>query len=167
MATRRRMMRVFLIEGQGFFTLVAGKSTRISWKGPVDRILLFCQLLNLVAALNLVDKNFRGFEAGNEMLINDDRSIPGNIAGNFLLPLLINKTPEAANINVVAAGHGVFDNGKEGFYRRCYIGFVDSCLVCNLVDYVCFRHGSWVLWLRLGTTKLICCARLKNNIEKF
>jgi hypothetical protein len=36
-----------------------------------------------------------------------------------------------------------------------------------LIDYVCFRHGSWVLGLGLGTTKLICPVRIKNNIEKF
>jgi hypothetical protein len=101
------------------------------------------------------------------MLINDYRSIPGDVASNFLLALLIDKTSKATNIDIMATGHRILYNRKEGLHGCRHIGFVDSCLVCNLIDYVCFRHGSWVLGLGLGTTKLICPVRIKNNIEKF
>lgn len=101
------------------------------------------------------------------MLINDNRCIPGDVPCNFFLALLIYETSKATHIDIMATGHGVLNNGKEGLHGCCHIRFVDSCLVCDLIDYVCFRHGSWVLGLGLGTTKLICPVRIKNNIEKF
>ena len=63
----------------------------------------------------------------------------------------------------MAARHGIFYNGKEGFYRGCDIRFIDACLLCDLINNVCFRHGAWVL----GLAKLICAARIKNNIQIF
>ena len=130
-------------------------------------LLLFSELLYLLAVLDFAYKNFSWLKARDVVLINDNGRVPGDVAGNFFLSILVNKTPKPANIDIMAAGHGVFNNGKEGFHGCSYIGFVDSCLVCNLIDYVCFRHGSGVLGLRLGTTKLICSVRIKNNIEKF
>lgn len=129
--------------------------------------LLLSELLYLITAFDFIDKHLGRLEAGDEMLINDNCSVPGDVASDLFLPLLIHKTSKATNIDIMATGHGVLYNGKEGLHGCRHIGFVDSCLVCNLIDYVCFRHGSWVLGLGLGTTKLICPVRIKNNIEKF
>ncbi len=79
------------------------------------------------------------------MFINYDSRVPGNVAGNFFLSLLVDKTSESAHVNIMPAGHGILNDRKEGLYGCRYVGFVDSCLVCNLIDYVCFRHGSGCL----------------------
>lgn len=101
------------------------------------------------------------------MFINNDGRISRNVAGNFFLAFFVYKAAKSANINIVATRHRILNNGKEGFYGGCYIGFIDACLVSDLIDYVCFRHGSGVLGLDFGRTKLICAATIKNNIEKF
>lgn len=134
-------------------------------------LLLFSELFYFVAVLYLIDKDFRWLEAWNVVLFNDDGRITRNVARDFFLSLFIDETSETANINVMPAGHRVFYNGKEGFYRRGYIRLVDASLFCNLINNVCFRHGAGVLLLRvcleLGKAKLIFAARIKNNIEKF
>ena len=107
--------------------------------------LLLCQLLYFVAVLDLIDEDFGRLKAGNEMLIDNDSRIAGNVSGNFFLSLFIDETSESANINIMAARHGIFYNRKEGFYRGCNIGFIDAGLLCDLIDNVCFRHGAGVL----------------------
>lgn len=64
---------------------------------------LLGELLHLVTILDLIDKNLRGLEAWDIVFVNNDRSIAGNVTSDLLLPLLINKTAEAADINVLAA----------------------------------------------------------------
>ena len=114
---------------------------------PPDTNLLFSELFYFVAVLDLIDKDLRWLEAWDVVLINDDGRITRNVARDFFLSLFIDETSETANINVMPAGHRVFYNGKEGFYRRGYIRLVDASLFCNLINNVCFRHGAGVLLL--------------------
>ncbi len=65
--------------------------------------LFLSELLYLVAVLDLVDENFGGFEAWDEMLIDNDSRVARNVAGNFFLALFINKAAEATNINIMSA----------------------------------------------------------------
>jgi hypothetical protein len=125
------------------------------------------ELLYFVAVLDLVDENLGRLEAGNEVLIDNDGGVARNIARNLFLALLIDKATEAANINIMSTRHRVLYNGKKSFYGRRDISFVDAGFFRNLINNVCFRHGAWVLLLVLGRAKLICAARIKNNIEKF
>ena len=102
-------------------------------------------MLYFVAVLDLIDEDFSRLKAGNEMLIDNDRGIAGNVSGNFFLSLFIDETSESTNIDIMAAGHGIFYNGKEGFNRGSDICFIDAGLLCDLIDNVCFRHGAGVL----------------------
>ena len=113
----------------------------------------------LLAVLNLVDEDFCRFEAGDIMLLDDDGGVTRNVTRNFFLPLFIDETSKAAHIDVVAARHGVFHNGKEGFYGGCDIGLVDAGLVRNLINNVCFRHGAWVLLLGFRDGKINLCSQ--------
>jgi len=112
--------------------------------------LFLSELFYLIAVLDFADKNFGRLETWNEVFVDNNGSVAGNISCDFLFPLFVDKASKPTNVNIVAAGHGVLDNGKKGFYGCRYIGFVDSCLVSDLIDYVCFRHGAWVLrlWVR-------------------
>ncbi len=121
--------------------------------------LLLSELLYLLAVLNLVDEDFCWFEAGDIMLLDDDGGVTRNVTRNFFLPLFIDETSKAAHIDVVAAGHGVFYNGKKCFYGCGDIGFIDAGLVRNLINNVCFRHGAWVLLLGFRDGKINLCSQ--------
>ena len=129
--------------------------------------LFLSELLYFVAVFDFVDENLGRLEAGYEMLIDNDGSIARNVARYFFLALLIDKATEASNIDIMSTRHRVLYNGKKSFYGRRDISFVDAGFFRNLIYNVCFRHGAWVLLLVLGRAKLICAARIKNNIEKF
>ena len=129
--------------------------------------LFLCELLYLVAVFDLVDENLGRLEARNEMLIDNDGGVARNVARYFFLALLVDKATESANIDIMPARHRILYNGKKSFYGRRDISFVDAGFFRNLIYNVCFRHGAWVLLLVLGRAKLICAARIKNNIEKF
>ena len=116
--------------------------------------LLFSKLLYLVAALDLVDEYFCRLEAWDKMLFDYDRSVARNVAGNFFLSFFVYETSEAANVDIMSARHGVFYNGKEGFYRSGYICFIDACLFCDLINNVCFRHVAGVLLLEIRDGKI-------------
>jgi hypothetical protein len=112
--------------------------------GPVSQIgsgFLTGELLHLIAVLDLVDKDLGRFEAGDVMLIDDDGGIPGDVAGDFFLPLFIDETAEAPHINIMAVAHVRFHDGKERFNGVRYITFVDSGSVSDLVDDVGFGHS--------------------------
>ena len=106
--------------------------------------LLLGQLLHLIAVLDLVYKDLGRLEAWDIVLINNDGCIARDVARNFFLALLVHKTPEATHINIMSTRHGILNDGKEGLNGCGNVGLVDSCLVRNLVDNVCFRHDSWV-----------------------
>ena len=97
-------------------------------------------MLHLIAVLDLVDKDFGGFEAGYVMLIDDDGGIARNIPCNFLLSLFVDETSETPDINVMTVAHVTLNNRKEGFNGVRYICFVDACIDTDLVDDVCFGH---------------------------
>lgn len=95
---------------------------------------LIGHLLHLVAVLNLVNKDFSGFEARDEMLVNNNGCIARNISGDFFLSLFVHKTSKSTHINIMAIAHVGLYNGKESLNRSGYVTFVDSGLVCDLVD---------------------------------
>lgn len=105
------------------------------------RLTLLCELLHLITILDLIDKDLRGFEAWYEMFVDNDRRIAGDVACNLLLPLLVDEAAEAPDVNVLTARHILLHNRKECLHRRRYICFVNSSLFCNLVYYICLRHG--------------------------
>lgn len=106
--------------------------------------LLLGKLLHLLAVLDLAYEDLGRLEAGDIVLINDDGRIAGDVAGNFFLALFVHKAPEATHINIVPTRHGILNDGKEGLNGCGNVGLVDSSLVRDLVDNVCFRHDSWV-----------------------
>ena len=99
-------------------------------------------MLNLVAVLDLIDEDLRRFETRYEMFVDNDGSIARNVTCNLLLPLLVDETAKAPDVDILAARHVLFHNGKECFHGCRYIRFVDAGLFCNLVNYICLRHGG-------------------------
>lgn len=65
--------------------------------------LLLSELLYLIAVLYLVDEDLGGLKAGDEMLVDYDGSIARDVARDFFLSLLVNKTAKSADINILAA----------------------------------------------------------------
>lgn len=128
-------------------------------------MLFLSQLLHFLAVLDLVDENFCGLETGNEMLIDHQCRISGNISRNFLLALFINEASETANIYVASIGHGTFHHTEKCFYRCSHIRLVYSGLFSNLVDNICFGHCLCIFIRQKfnGRANLICAARLKNE----
>lgn len=74
------------------------------------------------------------------MFIDHDGRVAGDVAGDFLFSFFIDETSEPTNVNVMAIRHVGFYNIEECFYRSGYIGFIDSCFLGNLVDYIGFSH---------------------------
>ena len=67
--------------------------------------LLLSQLFNFFAAFNLVHKDLGRLEARDEMFIDYESRIAGDITGNFFLALLIYETAEPTDIDVVSVRH--------------------------------------------------------------
>lgn len=99
-------------------------------------------MLYFLAVLDLVHENLSGFKGRNIMLIDNQCSITGNIPGDFLLAFFVDKTSKATNVDVIATGHGAFNDAEECLDRSCNIGFVYSCLFRDFVNDVCFRHNG-------------------------
>ena len=102
--------------------------------------LFISSLLYFIAILDLINKNLGRLKARNIMLFNNQCGISRNVPRDFFLSLFVNKTSKPPDVEVVAAGHGVFHNAEEGFYRCGNISFVYSGLFCDFVYYVGFRH---------------------------
>jgi len=84
-------------------------------------------LLNFLAVLDFVHKDFGRLEAWNKVFIDYDGGVAGNVACNFLLTLLIDEASEATNINIMAVGHIGLYNIEKSFNTCRYISFVDAC----------------------------------------
>ena len=72
--------------------------------GPAGQ-LLFRQLFYFITAFDLVHKDLRRLKAGDEVLIDHECSITGNISGDLFLALLIDEAAKAANVDVVTIRH--------------------------------------------------------------
>lgn len=114
----------------------------------VIKRLLFSHLFYLLTVFNLVDKDLSWFKARDEMFIDHQGSVPGDIPRNLFLSLLINETTETTYVNVVSVCHGAFHHSKKRFNRCSYISFIYSCFLCNLVYNICFGHGALYLSLK-------------------
>ena len=64
--------------------------------------LLLCELFHFFAALDLIHKNFGWLKAWDKVLVDDKRSITGDVSRDFLLTLLVDKTSKTADIYVIA-----------------------------------------------------------------
>ncbi len=114
---------------------------KISKKGK----LFFRGLFYLLAVLNLVDEDLRGFETWDEMLIDYKCSITRDISCYFPLAFLVDKTSKAPYINVITVCHGILDHTKKCFHRCGNVCLVHSGLFCDFVDYICFSHCAYFL----------------------
>ena len=76
------------------------------------------------------------------MLIDHQSRISGDIPGDLLFPLLVDKAPKASDVNIVAIRHGVLHYAEKCFDRGCNISFIHSGLFRYFVDYICFGHGA-------------------------
>lgn len=114
---------------------------RNKYPTPNNHQLFFSQLLYLVAILNLIDEYLGRLKAWDIMFVNNNSGVARNIAGNFFLSLLINKTSKTTNVNIMTAGHIGFNNVEKSLYGCGDICLVDPGFFCDLIDYVCFGHG--------------------------
>jgi hypothetical protein len=73
---------------------------------PFSRIayyyLLFFQLFDLIAVLDLVHENFGRLKTGDIMFIDYQGRVPGNVSGNLFLSLLVNKAAKSTDVDVIA-----------------------------------------------------------------
>jgi hypothetical protein len=101
-------------------------------------------LLHLFAVLDFVHKNLRGLEAGYVMLLNNNGSVTGYVAGDFFLALFVDETSKPSHVNILTSGHIALYDVKKCFHRGRDIRFVDASFVCNLIDDVSFSHSDGV-----------------------
>ena len=75
------------------------------------------------------------------MFIYDDgrifRYIPGDLSG----PPFIYETTKSSHVNVIPVSHGILYNAEKGFHGYLYICLVDTCLLRNFRNYLCFCHN--------------------------
>lgn len=64
------------------------------------------------------------------------RYVPGYFFGSFL----VNETAEPSHINILSLGQRVFNHREEGLKGVRYLCLIDSGLIGDLCNYVCFRH---------------------------
>ena len=74
------------------------------------------------------------------MLVDYHRGILRNVPGYFLGSLLINETTEPSHVNILSLGQRVFYHRKKGLKGVRYLGLIDSGLIGDLRNYICFRH---------------------------
>ena len=72
------------------------------------QLLFFLELFNLIAILDLVNKDFSRFETRYKMFFNDQGGIAGNIARNLFLSLLVYKASKSTDVNVISIRHERF-----------------------------------------------------------
>ena len=97
-------------------------------------------MFNLLTVLDLVDKNLGRLEAWNEMLLNHEGSVSGNISRNIALAFLVDEAAKATDINVVTIRHGVLHNTKKSLHRCSHVSLIHAGLLRDLVYYICFSH---------------------------
>ena len=102
--------------------------------------LFFGSLFDLLAVLNLVNKDLRRFETRYKMFLYHKGSVTRNVPCYLPLALFIDKTSETPYIYVVAVSHGIFYHAKERFNRRRHVSLVHPGLFSDFVDYICFSH---------------------------
>lgn len=107
----------------------------LSLDGPLNAI-----LINFYALFNFIDKYFGWLKGRHIMLINYNSCILRDVSGNFFCSFLIYKTSKPPHIYIVSVRKRVFNYAEECLHRNCYVGFVDTSLLSNLADYVCFSH---------------------------
>ena len=73
-------------------------------------------LFHLLAVFNLIYKDLGRLKTGDEVFIDHQSSVPGDVPGNFLFAFLVDETTEAADINVVAVCHGILHDAEKSFH---------------------------------------------------
>ena len=73
--------------------------------GKAGLRLFLSQLFYLVAILNLIYEDLSGLETWNKVFVNNQCGVSGDVTGNFLFALLVDKTSEAPNVNIVSIRH--------------------------------------------------------------
>lgn len=101
---------------------------------------LLCRCLCFVAAFHLLNENFGRFETWNEVLVDHHSGVFRDIPGYFFCSFLIDETTEPSHINILSIGQRVFYYRKKGLKGVRYLGLIDSGLIGDLCNYVCFRH---------------------------
>lgn len=76
------------------------------------------------------------------MLVDDNRRVFRDVASDFLRAFFVYEATEATYVDIVALGHRVFYNFKEGFYGSRNVSFLNASLVGNFGDYFCFSHAG-------------------------
>lgn len=70
-------------------------------------------LLHLLAVFDLVDEDLGRLEARDVVLVNDNRSVAGYVAGDFLFALFIDETAETTYVDVMTVAHVGFHIGEK------------------------------------------------------
>lgn len=74
------------------------------------------------------------------MLINNNSGVFGNVPCDFFGPLLIDKTAKSSNIDIFSFCHGVLYYLEECLNGLSNVVLLDTGLLRNLCDYLCFSH---------------------------
>ena len=77
------------------------------------RGLFFGQLLYFFAVLDLVYKDLGRLKTGDKMFFNHQSGVARDIAGDFPLALLVNKTSKSAYVDVMAICHRILHHAEK------------------------------------------------------
>lgn len=102
--------------------------------------LFFGSLFDLLTVLDLVNEDLRRLKARDEVFLDDQGCVSGYVPRYFSLPLFIDETPKATNINVVAIRHRILHHTEKSFYRCGHVSLIYSGLFRDFVYYICFSH---------------------------
>ena len=94
----------------------------------------------LRASLDFLHEGLGRLEGGNIVLGDDERRILGDIACGLLCTTLEDETAEATEIDILAIGHILLHCGHKGLNRVEHDEFVNTRLLGNGIDDVCFGH---------------------------
>ncbi len=63
-----------------------------------------------------------------------------NVTGYLLSSFLIDETAESSYVDILPLGQRVFHHREKGLQCVCHFNLINSGLIGDLCNYVCFRH---------------------------
>lgn len=139
------LLALMSVLSQSFFTLVRRHLMSFflfsAWHS-CKCLNMVCEMCELPELFDVGHKGFSRLEGGNVVLGDDDGGVFGDVASSLFGAFFEDEATETSQINVFTVGERLFDRCHKRFYDRERSGFVDTGLLGNGVNDVCFSHLS-------------------------